>query len=622
MNNNKKIIIQTIFLITGVIFIVRLFFLQVIETSYKEEAERNATRKMIQYPFRGIIYDRNGKALVINQLVFDIMVVMNELNIPDTNAFCSAFNLTKDELHQLIRKIKEEKGYNKYRPVPLLKQLSVDDIGKALHIINTCEGIYPQERTIRIYPHKSLANALGYIGEISKKQLENQEENYYEQGDLIGISGIEASYEKYLRGTKGVRYIMKDVHGVEKGPYLGGKMDVASAPGQNLICTIDLELQKYGEWLMQNKVGSVVAIEPSTGEILALISSPSYDPNLLTGRYFSKNFDTLQKDPLKPLFNRATMAMYSPGSIFKVAQALVGLHLGVLTPNSIKPCNPEAVGVKCHPHPSPTDLKGSIQWSCNPYYYDVFRSIIYKGGTSQNKYKQTETNYDIWRSLMVKFGFGQKLEVDLPNIKAGFLPTNAFYDRIYGNLSWKHSTIRSLDIGQGELLVVPIQIANLACIVANRGFYITPHLVKAIGNDEKKMILTRFTEKKYTGIDTAHFNRVIEGMELVVRHGTAYWTQIPGINICGKTGTVQNTQSIKEKGDDHSTYMAFAPKDNPKIAIAVYVENGGFGAVTAAPIANLMIEKYLTDTTTALTRYMRTQILQKDLIHKAKGEYR
>ncbi len=615
MGKERKLVVQLIFILVGLIYIVRLFFLQVVEDKYKEEAEKNATRKIIEYPFRGLIYDRNQKMLVINMIVIDLMVVMKEMRVPDTLRFCQAFNISKEEFIQIIKKVKQEKGYNKNRPVPIIKQLSIEDYGKGLDVLADCQGFYRQERTIRSYPHQSLANGLGYIGEISKTQLEKSTEGYYEQGDLVGISGLEASYEKYIRGKKGVRYIMKDVHGVVKGSYHNGEQDILSEPGENLYTTIDLELQKFGEEMMKNKIGSIVAIEPSTGEILAFISAPTYDPNALTGRYFSKNYDSLNRNPMKPLFNRPLMAMYPPGSIFKLAQALVGQQMGVLRPTTIYPCNKAAVGVNCHPHPSPNDLKGSIQWSCNPYYFTVFKTMIHKNRNT-NKYRESELNFDDWRKHMFTFGFGQKLKVDMPNMKGGFLPTNSYYDKIYGDLAWKHSTIRSLDIGQGELLIVPIQMANLAATVANKGFYYTPHFVKCIGEGKNARILKEYTGKHYTSIDSSFFQIVIEGMFMVVEHGTAYFDKIKGIEICGKTGTAQNPH-----GDDHSVFISFAPKSNPKIAIAVYVENGGFGAVTAAPIANLMIEKYLTDTSTAMTRWMRTNVTEKDLILKNKKLY-
>ena len=615
MREERKLTVQIIFILLGLIFVVRLFFLQVVDDKYKEEAEKNATRKIIKYPFRGLVYDRSEKLLVINQEVIDLMVVMKEMRIPDTARFCQAFKITVDEFKDIVKKIKQEKGYNRNRPVPIIKQLSIEDYGKGLDVLADCRGFYQQERTIRSYPHESAANALGYIGEISKTQLEKSTEGYYEQGDLVGISGLESAYEHYLRGRKGVKYIMKDVHGVVKGPYKNGEQDIASEPGENIYSTIDLELQKYGEEMMKNKIGSVVAIEPKTGEILAFISAPSYNPNYLTGRYFSKNYDSLQKNPMKPLFNRPLMAMYPPGSIFKLAQALVGQEMGVLRPTTIYSCNQQAVGVKCHPHPSPNDLRGAIQWSCNPYFFTVFKTIIHKDRHT-NKYKESELNFEDWRKHMATFGFGQKLKVDMPNIKGGFLPTNAYYDKIYGNMAWKHSTIRSLDIGQGELLVVPIQMANLASIMANKGYYYTPHFVKRIGEGEKARILKEYTEKHYTSVDPSFYPVVVDGMFQVVEHGTAYFTKIKGIEICGKTGTAQNPH-----GDDHAVFICFAPKDDPKIAIAVYVENAGFGAVTAAPIANLMIEKYLTDTSSAMTRWMRSEILKKDLITKNKKLY-
>ncbi|MFN3403399.1 MAG: penicillin-binding protein 2 [Cytophagaceae bacterium] len=601
MLRERKHVIQLIFILTGAVFIIRLFFLQVLDTSYKFEAQNNVMRRITEYPYRGLMYDRHGKLLVYNTPVFDLMVVPKEVQIKDTAHFCRHFEISKEDL---VKKLREARQYSTARPSVFLKQLSITDFAKVQDFLIDYPGFYPQARTIRSYPHESLANALGYIGEISKKQLEKQTEKYYSQGDYIGISGLEANYEEYLRGKRGAKYVMVNVRGVEKGAFKDGMYDTLSVPGENLYTTIDLKLQQYGEKLMGNKIGSVVAIEPKTGEILAFISSPSYDPNLLTGRRFAQNFSALQKDTLKPLFNRPLMALYPPGSIFKLAQALTALELGVIKPQTTFPCNKQLVN--CHNHPGPVDVKGSVQHSCNPYYFMVFKNIINQD-KSPNKFIDTEMGYDQWREYILSMGFGQKLEIDLPNVKSGNIPTNKYYDKVYGDLHWKFSTIYSLGIGQGEIGIIPIQMANLAALIANKGYYYTPHLVKGIGND--KRIPEKYTVKHQTKIDPKHFDVVIDGMEAVVQAGTAGWTKIKDINICGKTGTAQNPH-----GEDHSVFIAFAPKEDPKIAIAVFVENAGFGGMFAAPIANLMIERYLKDTTTRLP--MEKYILEKDFVSK------
>lgn len=586
MIKEQKNIIQGIFILVGLIFIIRLFYLQVLDSEYKLLAEQNAAKRIVEYPARGIVFARNGEELVKNTTVFDLMIVLRETQIKDTTDFCQKFGITPEEFKKVINDIDKEKA--RARPTALVKQLSFTDVGKIQEALLEYKGLYTQPRTIRYYPEPVMANALGYTGEISKRQLKNKKDPYYAKGDYIGISGLESYYEKVLRGTKGVHYVMKDRYGADKGPFKGGLYDTLPQAGMDLYTSVDLTLQKYGELLMKNKKGGVVAIEPSTGEILAFVSSPSYDPNLLTGNKFSKNAVALQKDTLKPLFTRPLMAEYPPGSIFKLAQALIGLELGVITPNTAFACNKEKV--HCHPHPSPQDLRGSIQYSCNPYYYQLFRKII-EQNKNPNQFKDSELGYDQWYKLITRFGFGKKLGVDIPNEQSGNIPTNAFYDRRYGDLRWKFSTIYSLGIGQGEIGIVPIQMANLAAIVANRGYYITPHFVRGIGS--KNATPKQFLEKHYTGIDPKHFQAVVDGMEQVVSMGTAASSQIKGISMCGKTGTAQNPH-----GEDHSVFIAFAPKEDPKIAIAVFVENAGFGGVWAAPIASLMIEKYLTGTTT------------------------
>lgn len=601
MIQERKHIIQGIIVFVALVYIIRLFFLQVLDSEYKFLAQQNATRQVIEYPFRGLIYSRDNQPLVENATVFDLMIVLRETQIKDTAQFCFDFGISKDDLKKVIKDIRKQMAYS--RPTALIKQLSFTELAKIQELAMQHKGLYIQARTIRSYPYNAMANALGYIGEISQRQLDNQKDHYYSQGDYVGISGLESYYEKVLRGKKGTRYVMVDVKGAEKGSFKNGIYDTLPIPGENLYTSIDLKLQMYGEKLLENKKGGIVAIEPSTGEILAIVSSPSYDPNLLAGRKYSENFGKLQKDSLQPLFNRPLMAMYPPGSIFKLAQALIGLQLGVITPHTQFACNKALVN--CHSHPSPQDLKGSVQYSCNPYYWNVFKKIINQE-KSDNKYKDTEIGFDEWYKNIRTFGFGQKLGVDLPNEKGGIIPSNAFYDKIYGDMRWKFSTIYSLGIGQGEIGIIPIQMANLAAIMANRGYYYTPHLVRGIGN--QKRIPEQFLVKHYTSIDPKHFEVVIDGMEQVVLAGTAAWTQIKGISICGKTGTAQNPH-----GEDHAVFIAFAPKENPKIAIAVFVENAGFGGSWAAPIANLMIERYLTDTTSRAP--MEKYILDKHFIN-------
>ncbi len=609
MNSIQRKVIQFVFIFVGLIYIGRLFVLQILDSRYKIEAEINAVEKIIEYPNRGLIYDRKGKLLVFNTPVFDITVILREFKLTDTLEFCNKFGITPDSLKGIVADLKKDKGYSRNKPMPLFKQLSTEDFGKIQSFLFDYHGLYVQARTVRSYPHKSLANALGYIGEISRTTLEKQTNNYYRQGDYIGLSGLEQSYEEILRGQRGVRFVMKDVKGVQKGRYRSGAYDTTSIAGENLVSTIDLELQQYGELLMQGKIGSIVAIEPETGEILAFVSAPSYDPALLSGRLYSKNYGRILMDPLKPLFNRPLMAMYPPGSIFKLAQALTGLELGVITERTQFSCDKSLVN--CHSHPSPTDLRSSIQWSCNPYYFLAFKKIINQD-LSTNKYKDTEMGFDMWRPHVMSMGFGSKIDVDLPNVKSGNIPSNQYYDKIYGDMRWKFSTIYSLGIGQGEISIIPIQMANFAAMIANRGYYYSPHLVRNIGQD--KRTLEKYKTRHQTTIHPKHFKPIVDGMEQVVLAGTAAWTRSKdSVVICGKTGTAENPH-----GDDHSVFIAFAPKDNPKIAIAVFVENAGFGAMTAAPIANLLIHKYLKRKP---NQYMEDYIINKDLTGKY-GSYK
>ena len=608
-NNNRAVFIGIFVVLIGVIFASKLFVLQVADVSYKISAESNTRRKVIQYPSRGLIYDRNGKLLVSNQAVYDIMVVPQELTAFDSLDFCESIGISRDELREMfvnMRKDLKQRKILSYKPSIFYKQLSAERYGRLQEKMYKFKGFFVQRRTLRKYEYPYGAHILGYVGEAGKKLL--KKDPYYSQGDYVGISGIEKVYEEQLRGMKGVKYLLVDVHGRIKGSYRKGHYDEPAIAGKNIKLSLDIELQKYGEELMQNKIGSIVAIEPKTGEILAMVSAPTYDPSLLVGKVRSRNFSILSTDSLKPLFNRAVQARYPPGSTFKTLNALIGLQEGVITPASQFSCHmgyhTRSLSVGCHNHASPLDLRQSIQHSCNAYYCNVFRAIL-----DNPKYPNVQAGLDAWKDYMVKFGFGYKLGTDITNEARGFIPNSKYYDKIYRG-SWSSLTVISLAIGQGEILTTPLQMANMAATLSNRGFYETPHVIKHV---EEGKIPERFTKIHETGIDTVNFGPVIDGMEMVVNvpGGTATSAKIPGIIVCGKTGTAQNPH-----GEDHSIFIAFAPMDDPKIALAVYVENGGFGSTWAAPIASLMIEKYLKGSISEFRkRWYEKRILEGDLIH-------
>jgi penicillin-binding protein 2 len=594
MNEGRKEIIQLVFILTGVVFLIKLFFVQVLDDRYAQLADSNSIVKEIEYPFRGLMYDRNGKLLVYNSPEYDLLIVKKEMGQLDSVRFCEVFDLTRTELREKFIELRARKEYSAVKPTIFLRQLSNYDFAKIQEHLDEFPGFYIQSRTTRAYTTEMMANVLGYVSEISKTQLERDTTQTYRQGDYIGQSGLEGQYETVLRGKRGVRFKLRDVDGIEKGSFKDGKFDTLSVPGSNLVTTIDLELQQYGEMLMKGKVGSVVALEPATGEILSMISGPSYAPSLLTGRRFSSNFALVSSDTTKPLFTRPLMAMYPPGSIFKIVQTLIGLQEGVLTYETRFPC--DRTVVNCHNHPNPTNLHGAIQYSCNPYFHQAFRRIINQNKSS-NTFTDSRIGLDNWRDYVTRFGLGQSLGVDLPSEKSGQMPSSKLYNRIYGEGRWKYSTIYSLSIGQGEMLVTPVQMANLAAIMANKGYYITPHLVKEVQGEIGNPLVF---ERHETGIDTAYFSFVQDAMSDAI-YGTAPRAVMQEIAICGKTGTAQNPH-----GYDHSVFMAFAPKDNPKIAIAVYVENAGWGGRAAASIASLMIERYLTGTVkrTSLEEYV------------------
>lgn len=584
-SHNRQYIIIGIFILIFLAIVLRLFSLQVVDHSYRLSASNNVLRYVTQYPARGLVYDRNGELLVYNQAAYDLMVIPRQTLPFDTTEFCEILEITKEQVDQRLSRAKE---HSSFRPSIFLKQVSAQTYARLQEKLFKFPGFYVQPRTLRAYPHQIGSHFLGYVGEVNERTI--NEDPYYKMGDYIGISGLEAAYEEELRGKKGVNVYLVDVHNRIKGSYAEGRYDTLAVLGKDLITSIDLQLQQYGEELMQNKIGGVVALEPATGEILAMISSPNYDPNLLVGRPRTENFRNLEADTLKPLFNRSVMALYPPGSTFKVVNALIGLQEGVVVPQTQYSCDGRyrvGRGVGCHYHFSPTDLVSSIQVSCNTYYCHVFRNII-----DQSAQGNVEEGFTIWKKHVESFGFGKKINIDQPNELAGIVPSIEFYDRYFRKGGWNSLTLISLAIGQGELGTTPLQMANMTSAIANRGWYHTPHFVKAIDNQPD--IDPAYLVKNYTTIDSVWYNYVVEGMYLAVNGepgsgSTARIAAIPGIDVCGKTGTSQNPH-----GKDHSVFVAFAPKDNPQIAVAAYIENAGWGASWAAPIASLMIEKYLT----------------------------
>lgn len=602
---DRKFVVISIVIAATAAILIRLFFLQVVDTSYKVTASNNVLHYVTQYPARGLVYDRNGEILVSNQAAYDLMVIPQQLKSFDTTEFCRILDITKE---QVVANLLNAKNYSFYKQSVFLKQISARTYASLQEKLFMFPGFFVLSRTMRTYSYNVAGGLLGYVGEVDDNMISKNP--YYKSGDYIGISGLEKTYEKELRGQKGVNIFLVDVHNRMKGSYADGKFDTASVMGKNITVSIDAKLQAYGEKLMANKLGSIVAIEPSTGEILALVSSPSFDPELLVGRDRTQNYRILQSDSLKPLFNRASMAMYPPGSTFKLVNGLIGLQEGVLFPSTRYSCNggyPYGRGVGCHHHQSPLDLIGAVAISCNTYFCYVFRSVL-----DNPKFNNTSEALDAWRRYVMSFGFGKRLGSDVASELNGIVPSSELYNRIYGKNGWKSLTVISLAIGQGELGITPMQMANLATIMANRGFFYTPHLVKAIQGEPG--IDVRFREKHKTLIDSTHFATIVDGMYRAVNGepgsgSTARIAAVPGLDICGKTGTAQNPH-----GEDHSIFIAFAPKDNPKIAIAVYVENAGFGATYAAPIASLMIEKYLKD---SLSRpYLEEYILNTNLLQK------
>ncbi len=582
--DNRRYVFIVSTILIGLVFIIRLFFLQVVNTSYKVSAENNSQSHVVMYPARGLIYDRNNELLVSNQAAYDILVVPFNVSEFDTTEFCSALGITEENLRERLQRAK---NYSYRASSVFMKKVSFDIAAVFQEKMYKYPGFSLQTRTLRKYTRPIASHILGYIGEVDKRLLEAND--YYAMGDYIGILGIEKTYEDILRGDKGLKIHLKDVHNRIIGSFEEGRYDRPVKVGNNMTISLDADLQEYGEQLMQKFTGSIVAIEPSSGEILSMVSAPTVDPNMLTGRKLGESIRKLSADTLNPLFNRALMAQYPPGSTFKTINALVGLQEGVLSNRTSYFCDfgyyYRGIHVGCHTHPAPLELVGAIQNSCNTYFCNVFRRIM-----ENSAYENTEDAFNHWRDHVLSFGFGEKLGSDFPNELRGNIPTSAYYDLYYNKGRWNFLTILSMAIGQGELLNTPLQMANMTAIIANRGWYHIPHLVKNIeGKDD---IDQKFREKHFTTIDSAHYTPIVDGMDLAVNGGkgsTARIAKIPGVVVCGKTGTAENPH-----GEDHSIFVAFAPRDDPKIALAVYVENEGFGGTWAAPIASLMIEKYLT----------------------------
>ena len=579
---DRKFVILGIFLTIGLIFLGRLFFIQVIDDSYQMSANNQTLRTITQYPVRGLIYDRNKQLLVYNEAAYDLMVVPSKVSDFDTSSFCRLLGISDSAF---VIRLKNARKYSRYRPSVFEKQIPASQWALVSERLYKYNGFYGEKRTLRKYPKATSAHILGYISEVGNSDI--AKDSYYKSGDYIGKRGLEKEYESVLRGTRGKKILMVDVHNRIKGNYRNGLYDSLPIAGKNLICSIDRDLQAFGELLMQGKRGSIVAIEPSTGEILAMISAPSYDPNLLVGRPRSKNYQMLQQnDSLNPLFNRTINAMYRPGSIFKIVQALVALDEGVITQETRFQCNRGIIG--CHGDHTYDELVGAIQHSCNPYFYQVYKRLIQRGDNT-SIFKDANMGLQTWQERVKLFGFGVQLKTDLPGLKMGLVPTPEFYNKWYGENRWAFSTIYSNSIGEGELQVVPFQMANLAAIIANKGYYYQPHLIKSIGEDSVKR--SEFTQKFDTEVDAKYFEPIVKAMYKVVneRGGTARRARMDSIIVCGKTGTVQN-----DPWPDHSVFMAFAPMENPKIAVAVYVEYSDYGGTWAAPISSLMIEQYLT----------------------------
>lgn len=583
--DKRRLVIGGVAIFIVTVYLIRLFTLQLLSDDYKKNADSNAFLKKIEYPSRGAIMDRHGRLLVYNQPAYDIMVVMNEeKGRLDTMEFCNALGITKEYFIKRMNDIKDRNknpGYSRFTEQVFMSQLSDKEFSVFQEKIFRFPGFYVQKRSIRQYQYPYAAHVLGDVAEVSKSDVENSD--YYQPGDYIGKLGIERSYEEQLRGEKGVQILLRDAHGRVQGNYQDGKFDRRPVAGKNLTLSIDIKLQELGERLLEGKIGSIVAIEPSTGEVLCMVSSPTYDPRIMVGRQRGKNHLALSRDVWKPLLNRAIMGQYPPGSTFKTTQGLTYMTEGIIDEHTLYPCargfNYRGLHVGCHPHGAPTNLVQALCTSCNSYFcWGLFHMI-----GNRRRYRNVQEAMNTWRDYMVSMGFGYKLGVDLPGEKRGLIPNAAFYDKAYKG-SWNGLTVISISIGQGEVNLTPLQIANLSATIANRGYYYVPHVVRKVQGEQ---LDTLYRRKHYTKASRKAYEYVVQGMRASVVGGTCHAANRTDYLVCGKTGTAQN------RGQDHSVFMGFAPMDNPKIAIAVYVENGGFGATYGVPIGSLMMEQYI-----------------------------
>ena len=604
----RKYIIGGFIVIIAAIFLVRLFDLQINDEKYKRSADSNAFLKKTVYPSRGLIYDRNGELVVFNQPAYDVMLIPRDVQLFDTLDFCATLNITKEQFDKRITDMKDRRlnpGYSSYTPQRLITQLSAQDYGRLQEKLYRFPGFFIQKRILRQYKHPTAANVLGNIREVSGDDIKR--DDYYSPGDYTGDLGIEKSYESHLRGVKGVEILIRDARGRIQGRYEDGANDVEPISGRDLRLSLDIKLQQYAESLMVGKRGAVVAIEPATGEVLCMVSMPNYDPTLLVGRQRGENYRKLVNDDSWPLFDRALMGAYPPGSTFKPTQGLIFLQEGIIDLSTAYPCSHGYINgglrVGCHAHGSPLPLKPALQTSCNAFFCWGFKAMIDR----RSKYGSSAKAFEIWKNHLVSMGYGYKLGIDLPSESRGFIPNAKFYDKFYSEGHWSANTIISVSIGQGEILATPLQIANLGATIANRGWFVTPHVVKEI---QDTVMDAEILKRRYPTVESHHYADVAEGMRMAVTGGTCRRAAIPGIEVCGKTGTAQNPH-----GKDHSAFMGFAPYQDPKIAVAVYVENGGWGATYGVPIGSLVMEKYLTGTIAPERKYMEEQMMNSSIFY-------
>ena len=601
----RKYVVGGFIVVIALIYLFRLYGLQISDSKYKDYADNNAFLKKTVYPSRGLIYDRNDSLVVFNQPAYDVMMIPRDVHDFDTLDFCNTLQITPETFRSRLAAMKNSPNYSSYTPQTLITHLSAQDYGRLQEKLYRYPGFFIQKRILRQYNYHTAGNILGNIREVSQTDIDR--DSYYERGDYCGDQGIEKSYDAYLRGIKGKEILIRDARGRIRGRYEEGARDIAPVSGRNLKLSIDIGLQQYAESLMVNKIGAVVAIEPSTGEILAMVSSPTYDPTLLIGRARGKNYKALVDDPQKPLFDRALQGAYPPGSTFKPSQGLIFLQEGIVTLGTPYPCYRGFINgrlrVGCHGHASPITLKPALQTSCNAYFCWGFKAMV---DNKRSKYGSSANAFEVWKKHLVSLGYGYKLGVDLPHEGRGFIPNEKFYNKIYGEGHWSANTIISVSIGQGEILATPLQIANLCATVANRGWFITPHVVKEI---QDTVIPKEYRERRIPTIKSEYFEDVAEGMRMAVTGGTCRLANLPDIEVCGKTGTAQNPH-----GRDHSAFIGFAPYRDPKIAVCVYVENAGFGATYGVPIGSLVMEKYLTGQISPARKHIEQRMLESNTI--------